>query len=923
LEQNDGEFSLRDKYGTRKIFDHAGLMTDVYDRFENHTQFAYASGDWLQAVTDPYGVITSFGYGARLTSVTDLGRTTRFGWAGNSVVVTEPYAGQGQSGHATWSFALGPDGLLRRLGDPQFHTTVINYQHYRVHDVVNAANSAVENTWQLIATNVQALPVGGFGVMQLASDVKAHYADGNGNIWTYTTDAYGYLTSRTNPAPFGDTWTWTRNENGLATEYVQPAGGGGIDALPALTTTYQYDGKGNLVSASYADGSSETWQYDSHFSQVVGYALSRDGSTRSVGYDLNSRGAAVAMIEGPRETRYLYSPAAFQQGDLPGGLTTAMTEAYGTASEVTTLFEYWDSGPSLGLARRTVGAFGTLDAAAVKFSYDARRNPNAVRDELNQTTGLVFDNRDRLVTVAESHPGTADHNRPVTQMFWDTVGNQRRVVDARGNPVRSEYDAMNRLRQVIEPPGDAGTIDWVRSYDANGNLTSLTDPLGNVTTYAYDERNLLVRVTQPDPGTGQHAAPVTTYSYDSLGNPATSEDARGNVTRYQYDALQRNTRTTLPDPDGPGRLASPVTTTEYLDANGSTRVTDPNGGATERRFNLLGQLASVTDAAGGVTSYVNDLRGNRVSETDPLGRRTSFAYDSQNRLTSVVNALGGVRAYTYDDAGNMLASVDELGRQTTYTYDHLNRNVRVLDPLGGTTTSTYDAVGNLVAETDKAGYTTRLRLRRRGERDAGDRRSRLSDVARLRCTEPPNANDRRLGRRHDLWIRRRRQPDARDGRARERDRLRLRPAGPADGRDRRPGRRHVDRLRRRGQPPLRDRPPREHDRVDLRCAEPGPHPDRPALAHDDLGLRRGWQPALRDRRARPRDRLRLRCDEPAHQGDRRQRRRDAIQFRSGRPHDPAGRPARERDRVRLQRPGTSPPGARDARWCDLHAVEHL
>ena len=34
----------------------------------------------------------------------------------------------------------------------------------------------------------------------------------------------------------------------------------------------------------------------------------------------------------------------------------------------------------------------------------------------------------------------------------------------------------------------------------------------------YDQLDRLVRVQQPNPGTGDHAAPVTQYFYDRLGN---------------------------------------------------------------------------------------------------------------------------------------------------------------------------------------------------------------------------------------------------------------------------------------------------------------------------------------------------------------------------------------------------------------------
>jgi RHS repeat-associated protein len=718
-------------------------MTDVYDRFENHTEFVYGTGgpaDRLQSVTDPYGLTTTYAYGAggRLRSVTDFaGRTTSFGWAGSSLVVTEPYAGSGQSGHALWSFALGADGLLRRINDPQFHTTVVTYDHYRVDRVFNAVESEIENSWRLAAMNVLALPVGGFGFMQLASNVQAGYADGNGNVWTYTTDAYGYLTSRTNPAPFQDTWTWTRNENGLPTEYVQPAGGGGIDALPALTTTYQYDAKGNLVLVLYPDYSTEYRRYDDHFSQVEYYTLTDpdDGTVREMTYDLDSRGAVVTATErSSRTTRYVYTPAPGQYGDLPGGLVVATTEAYGSADAVTTLTQYWRAGAWLGLPAVVTQAWGTSVAASVKSTYDAFRNPRRVRDELNRETVYTYDALDRLVRTQEPAPGTGDHGAPFTNYFYYPIGQARAVVDARGNATRYELDAMNRVTTTIAPnpgTGQHGAPVTVETFDGNGNLSTVTNPRGYTTTFFYDSRNLQTLIRQP--GTAQHGTPVTTYFYDALGEVKEILDPLRNAGaaaswngRMSYDELGR--QRLLAEPTSQAHEAPTTATGYYADGlvkSVAAPVPAQSGDANyDYVYDSLRRLVEEIlpeDNQGNRASrhYGYDLRDNLVQSIDARGYSTYYEYDERDRLVKMIqpDPNGGAALetiYSYNPAGELLAVTDPLGRTSVNTFDNLGRLVQVTlpDPDGaGPETSPrtryrYDAVGNVVREEDALGHAT-------------------------------------------------------------------------------------------------------------------------------------------------------------------------------------------------------------------------
>ena len=66
--------------------------------------------------------------------------------------------------------------------------------------------------------------------------------------------------------------------------------------------------------------------------------------------------------------------------------------------------------------------------------------------------------------------------------------------------------------------------------------------------------------------------------------------------------------------------------------------------------------------------------GNLLSVTDALGNVTSVSeYDSMGRVTKTTDALGLVTDYSYDETGKLLEVVERLNGQkdriTSYEYD--------------------------------------------------------------------------------------------------------------------------------------------------------------------------------------------------------------------------------------------------------------
>lgn len=167
--------------------------------------------------------------------------------------------------------------------------------------------------------------------------------------------------------------------------------------------------------------------------------------------------------------------------------------------------------------------------------------------------------------------------------------------------------------------------------------------------------------------------------------------------------LQTRSLRTLPDPDGAGSATAPETT---------------------YRYDAAGQLLSVTDPLGRVTSYTYDNMGRQKTVTlpDPDGIApagplaapvTTYVYNANGQLASVIDAQSQTVSYTYNAAGLMATMTDPRGT-TTYLYDALGRQVSITepDPDGGgplaapSTSYTYDNEGDMVSMTTLDGATS-------------------------------------------------------------------------------------------------------------------------------------------------------------------------------------------------------------------------
>jgi RHS repeat-associated protein len=289
------------------------------------------------------------------------------------------------------------------------------------------------------------------------------------------------------------------------------------------------------------------------------------------------------------------------------------------------------------------------------------------------------------------------------------------------------------------------TTSW--TLDQRGLPTSMTDPDGNTTSYVYDQAGQLAETTDPVVTTQVHGvgalavAPVSYTGYNTFGEPVLTKDADGNEVVTDYDNDGRAVSVTEPDytpPDGSGEITNAQSTTAYNSLGEVTSLTDPLGNVTSYTYDQLGNVTSETTPAG-TTSYTYDGDGDQLSATSPTGAVTDSTYDFLGRqvtstqverypsqasyttvsaygptgtspwLTSVTTPDLVTTSYTHDAAGEQTSVTDGAGDTTSYAYDAAGRLTQTTNPDGTSTTTTYAEAGNPIGTSDYSSDGTLLR----------------------------------------------------------------------------------------------------------------------------------------------------------------------------------------------------------------------
>jgi RHS repeat-associated protein len=339
---------------------------------------------------------------------------------------------------------------------------------------------------------------------------------------------------------------------------------------------------------------------------------------------------------------------------------------------------------------------------ATNYGFDNFGNINAVTVTPAAGQGQAARTTTANWGAAGQFPMTVTNaKQQITSFVWDfALGNPLSATDPNSLVTSWEYDAYGRLEREQRPDLTATNFDltWCNTAACqNGNATVrtlLTQTLRDtanaevvrsnryrdlfdreVTSEAqglsgafstvrriFDSRGLLSQVSMPffpsEPVT------YTTVSYDLLGRatlirrPTSEADSSNHDTRLSYRGL-------------------------------SIVATDALNRSMTQRFNVIGQVIQMIDAAGSDTDYEYDAVGNLLKTRDVYGNEVVLAYNVRDLKETSNDPDMGAWTYDYFPLGELKSQTDAKGQTTTFTYDELSRPLTRVDG-DGTTQFTYD-----------------------------------------------------------------------------------------------------------------------------------------------------------------------------------------------------------------------------------------
>jgi len=526
------------------------------------------------------------------------------------------------------------------------------------------------------------------------------YVDGRGNSTTFEYDASGNLTRAAQAIQsvvdefaynaFGQITLRRAPDNGsghqMETEfhYYPPAAGpqsGYLESVVedapgfALTTTYEYDSRGNMTRMVDPRGNDSLYDYN-QLDQIV-----------------RTRSPEVVPAVGPRYETLTY----FDANDNVVRIDVENRDANGVLganTHFTTEYQY----DILNNVTRVSEEVDLANTVVTEYEYDANRNPALIRlgeaTNGNQPANTITHTYDERDLVFRSTRAATDPRESTTQYDYDGDGNLTRMLQGLQGPVPREfsyaYDGYNRLTIRGDHFGNEAHFE----YDANGNV----------------EGDAVFGELVDIPGNG--------------GNVRMSESL------YAYDAINRLTihgAKFFDSAQAPLTDGESTTTFVYSDSSHLLQMTDDNGHATGCTYDTANRREVCTDAKGNTLRYIYDASSNVTSEVSndksDLGLpdqqfTDTYAYDGLNRLTIRGDNFGNTRSSLYNSRGLVEEDIDALGNLTTYAYDGMNRltitgHVLTATGAGGgpvvgivQSTQTWDDSSRLVEQIDSHGNVT-------------------------------------------------------------------------------------------------------------------------------------------------------------------------------------------------------------------------
>jgi RHS repeat-associated protein len=359
---------------------------------------------------------------------------------------------------------------------------------------------------------------------------------------------------------------------------------------------------------------------------------------------------------------------------------------YGYASGATTVT---DALSHVTTHNYSSGALASqVDASGYSVSYTARNasfDVTSITDARGKVWTRTYDSNGNVLTVTDPLNHT-------TIYTYNGSSEPLTVTDPLSHLKSSTYDSAGNLLTVIDGLNHTVLTNVIGTY---GLVSSTTDALGKTTSLSYDSNGNLSSVSD-------QTSVTTTYGYDALSKATSLTDAAGKSMSTGYDAWDRQILATFPVT---GTVAGTKSTTYFATGQVKT-VTDELGHITTYGLDNAGRLTSVTNPGGDVESYGYDAANHRATVTNGRNKVRTYTFTNRGDVTSLTLPDSSVESWAYDGSGHATAYTNPLSQTIYYTFDDAGRQTGVDYPSGTDTTFGYDNADRRTSMVDLTGTTT-------------------------------------------------------------------------------------------------------------------------------------------------------------------------------------------------------------------------
>jgi YD repeat-containing protein len=668
---------------TKQDFNSKGRLLSETDRNGNTTTMKYNPEGQLESVSDPSGRQLTFSYNSEdeVTSVKDpMGHTVKYTYeAGNLKNVTQP----GESS-LRWQFKYNIDHEMTSETDGRSNTTTTEYSGGQVTSQTDPLKRVRKWKYSLAGSGTETVitepnsseTVEEFNNAGAVTSVTRAAGTSLAATTTYEYNGYGELIGVTDPDKH-------------KTEYSYDSAGDRISERDADgdETKWTYDSAHDIETMTTPDGETTTIKREAHGNPEVIERPSPGGTTQKTTYKFDTYGDLESMTNPLEQTwKYEYESYGDRKAEVdPEG--NKRTWEYNEDSQ-----EIAEVSPRGNASGAKASEFTT------KTERDAQGRPLKITDPLGHTTKYTYDGDGNIATVIDDNSHTTKYtydadneltkteepNKTVTETEYDSMGQVKSQTDGNKHVTKYVRNALEEIEEIVNPLGKK----TLKEYNVGGNLVKLTDPEKRTTTFTYDPANRLTEISYSSgkPGTIR-------YEYNKDGDRTKMTDGTGTTT-YTYDQLDRMAESENGHKE--------IVKYEYNLGNEQTKITYPNTKAIERAYDKDARLEKVTDWSSNVTKFTYNPDSELATIAFPGATKDedTYAYNDADQMSEVkmdksTEVLASL-AYTRDNDGQVKKTTAKglPGAEITEnTYDENNRLTKY-----GSTEYKYDAGNNPTTE---------------------------------------------------------------------------------------------------------------------------------------------------------------------------------------------------------------------------------